>query len=464
MTMPAGNSEPPRAERRGWLEKLVFRPVPLWLLLLSLLLGAVVLIGFGALVRSGLDGGRRFGVLSDAAVAIASIPATLKEALSAPNAMLSPEAREALPDGWARGAGSEYRDDGFALISRYAPERRRSIVQLVRVRDGQVLREYAPDIADINRRSSLETSQFDLTRDRAPDRYRMIHPELMPDGGLIFQGTSPLVRIDACGRVMWTLDGIFHHSIERDAEGNIWVATTSPRPTRPRVSERFQEDGIALVSPQGRVLRGESLLAIFARNGMAWLYEGRPYNDDPFHVNDVQPVFESGPYWRRGDLFLSLRNMSLVMLYRPSTGRVLWWRQGPWHGQHDVNILDDHRISIFDNNIAAGRPGDYLRGPNQILVYDFTSGRVSAPLAAALSRHSIGTITEGRATPLPNGDFLVEESNYGRLLRMTPAGGLRWQYISADADRRRYLLNWSRYLDPQSYAASIQAAVSAPCG
>ena len=36
--------------------------------------------------------------------------------------------------------------------------------------------------------------------------------------------------------------------------------------------------------------------------------------------------------------------MSLIALYRPSTGRILWTRAGPWSAQHDVSILDDHRI------------------------------------------------------------------------------------------------------------------------
>ena len=59
---------------------------------------------------------------------------------------------------------------------------------------------------------------------------------------------------------------------------------------------------------------------------------------------------KDGPYWRKGDLFLSLRSPSTVMLYRPATNKVIWRKDGPWSKQHDVDILDDHRISIFNNN------------------------------------------------------------------------------------------------------------------
>ena len=64
----------------------------------------------------------------------------------------------------------------------------------------------------------------------------------------------------------------------------------------------------------------------------------------------------TGPDWKKGDLFLSLRNVSAVLLYRPSTDQIVWMKRGPWIGQHDVDILDDHRIGIYDN--AAENRGE----------------------------------------------------------------------------------------------------------
>src|SRR5690606_7627779 len=128
---------------------------------------------------------------------------------------------------------------------------------------------------------------------------------------------------------------------------------------REQVSPRFVEDGIAKLSPSGKILLTRSLPRILKDNGLAHLFEGYPYNDDPFHLNDIEPVPGSGPNWARGDVFLSIRNLSLVALYRPSTGRILWWRQGPWLSQHDVTILDDHRIGIIDNHAVSGYPRNY---------------------------------------------------------------------------------------------------------
>jgi hypothetical protein len=88
------------------------------------------------------------------------------------------------------------------------------------------------------------------------------------------------------------------------------------------------------------------------------------YNDDPTHLNDIQPVLADGPYWKKGDLFVSLRNISSIMLYRPSTDQIVWMKRGPWLSQHDVDILDDHRISVYDNNVQdRGAGGCFSMAP-----------------------------------------------------------------------------------------------------
>jgi hypothetical protein len=74
------------------------------------------------------------------------------------------------------------------------------------------------------------------------------------------------------------------------------------------------------------------------------------YSDDPLHLNDLEPALTDGPCRRRGDLFLSLRNVAAVILYRLSENRVVWLRQGPWANKLDVASVDDRHISVFNNN------------------------------------------------------------------------------------------------------------------
>ena len=63
------------------------------------------------------------------------------------------------------------------------------------------------------------------------------------------------------------------------------------------------------------------------------------FDKDPIHLNDIQPVNFDGGFWKKGDVFLSLRHQSMILLYRPSTNEIIWKGTGPFFLQHDVDIL-----------------------------------------------------------------------------------------------------------------------------
>lgn len=451
-------------EPRG-IERVLLARMPIWFLLLLLTAAVIGAILFGSVVKGVAEHSPRYGRLGKLAYYIASTPQTLRQLVVSPEPALAPETRQRLPAGFWSPAGQP-RDPGFLLLARYAPEDSRFVVELVRLADGKVLHRYVPPIDALVRQSDVNSPLFDAHL-HTGKRYRMQHPLLMPDGGLAFHGTeTPLVRIDACGRLLWKVRGIFHHAIERDAQGNIWAGITADRTRYPRATDRFREDGIALVSPDGRLLYRKSLIDIFADNSLSGLWAARPYTDDPFHLNDIEPVLTDGPYWKKGDVFLSLRHLSMVLLYRPATGRVLWWRQHAWFNQHDVVIVGPQTISVFDNHVRTGKPGsfpDWVEGYNQVIYADLGTGAIASPYKDALRKRDVRTIFEGRGTPLPGGDLFVEEANYGRILRLKPDGTIRWRYISADGAGRRFTLAWSRYLDPSRFQSAIGNAIAARC-
>lgn len=434
-------------------------------MLLLLLLGAVLTVAFGAMVRSAMIDGRTDGLVLD----IASTPRTLKHLFRqrvAKGGDFRPSvdgAYQALPGGFTRNAAQPFVDPGYMLLTAFDEAQRRPVLQLIRLSDGRLMRTYRPDITAINARSTFTSALIDLKRDRDVSRNLMMHPLLMPNGDLVIHDSSPLARVDACGRVKWVVDGIFHHSVEPAADGSLYAVYRYPTPRLPGAAPTFNDEAIAHVSADGKLLGLERIADILDRNGLGMLWRGHPYTDDPFHLNDVQPALRSGPYWQRGDLFLSLRNLSLVMLYRPSTGQVLWHRLGPWSMQHDVAILDDHRISLFDNDLRFAAPEGVVDGTNRIPVYDFATDRVRFPYAAAMQANHVATRTQGRQLPMPNGDIIIEETERGRLLRLAPDGTVRWRYIAADSQMHRLQLRWSRYLDPVSDGPAIQATENARC-
>ena len=458
---PSPTGAKPQDQPPNGLERLLYRPVPLWLPLAIFFLMAALGLAYGALILHVTRGGTAPGWLQRPALAAAastsllwSLPERARNPfLSPPDAPGPPPARPGL-------TRYGFSDPGFLLAPSYDPERRRPLVRLIRLRDGAVVREYAPDVRPLQAEAErLSTPATDVRG--VP--FWIGHPELLDDGSILFKGNNLLVRLDACNRVAWTRFG-FHHSIERAAEGQFWIAMVHRTPMRRGAGPAYRSEAIALVSEDGEILRSETLDEIFARNGLAPLVHGREYSNDPYHLNDIEPVLEDGRYWKRGDLFLSLAHQSMILLYRPSTGRILWRRTGPWMVQHDVNILDDRRIAIFDNRVSLDAAGPVVIGNSRELVVDFATGTISSPWETAFRRLAVRASSNGRGTVLSGGDIVIEESMSGEAMRVNARGDVRWRYLNTDQAGRRYRLFWSRYLDPARYARGVAAATTARCG
>jgi hypothetical protein len=136
------------------------------------------------------------------------------------------------------------------------------------------------------------------------------------------------------------------------------------------------------------------------------------------------------------------------MLYRPSTDQIVWMKRGPWISQHDVDILDDHRIGIYDNAVESrslAKP--YFASWSQVMVYDFATGRISLPLEQAMRRNNFRTWVEGLFTQLPDGSTLIEDQTEGRLMIFRRDGSIAAQYFNRAKDGELYHLGWSRYIN-----------------
>ena len=319
------------------------------------------------------------------------------------------------------------------------------------------------ELIDLSRRKTVH--HWQLEREKNGPFY------LLPDGSLITilrrAGEKGLntIRLDACSNVEWEKRFRIHHSIERDADGNFWAPLRSKdRPLKkPGLVRPLKKPELVKFSPSGDALTRIALDDVLARNGYRHLVdrmnpEGRK---EWVHVNDVEPVLRDGPFWRRGDLFVSLRNPSVVLLYRPATDEVVWLRQGPWRQQHDVDIVSDSEISVFSNNaVRTGFDPSRVLGANEVYVYDFATDEARSPWREAMRRHDVRTKTMGGATLFDDGGLMVEEHDYGRILRLSADGALLWSYVNRAPNGQLYMLGWSRYLDAE-YGAEVMRSVAA---
>jgi hypothetical protein len=440
-----------KADRTGVIPGLLFSRVEMWVVLLLLIVGCALAIGFGAAVLEAerqKDGRGRF---SNAVLAVAEIPLTAKS-------MLHADARfhvwdsgryKSKPSGWSFPSGPITGLDGYILLSRYDGTDKREKLELVSLPSMRTVYSWPVNGSDLRKKITRSPSIEPISWDNG--YFVPVHPWLEENGDLIIKNFYAAIRVNPCGKPLWTLqDAAYHHSIEPDAEGNLWIPSTFERPSIASVSETFQDNRISEVSPSGKLLFARSVAQILIRHGYAnWLFS-IPY-DDPTHLNDIQPVLADGPYWKKGDLFLSLRNISTIMLYRPSTDEIVWFKRGPWIDQHDVDILDDHRISVYDNDAQARTAGTPLiASSSQVMVYDFTTGKVTLPLQRAMNDNGVRTLTEGLFTQLPGGSTLIEDPNEGRLLIFRADGATAAQYINRAKDGWLYHLGWSRYIDRAS--------------
>lgn len=422
------------------------------------------MVAFGTLVLDGERETNRFGALAQAALDVAEIPDTVKELAKGDTSMqaFQPDRFADKPAGWtiAPDAGLP----GYVLLSHYDGDRQRHVVQLVALADGAVKHEWLPDADTLLQGAPRESHLIEPTLWNTR-HYRAIHPYLAPSGELLIKDhQSYLYALDPCGKKLWEQTGIlFHHSTESDGEGGYWIPGYADPSGIERVAPDFVDDALVHVGPKGDILWQKSVTQILLDHGMEYdLFGAGRYQKDPVHLNDIEPVLADGPYWNKGDLFLSFRHLSMILLYRPATDEVLWYQQGPWLAQHDVDILDDHRIGVFNNDAYDKGTGARVYGVNEITVHDFATGADSDPWKAAFEGADVHTLFEGLFTALPGDVAMIEEENSGRLLFARTDGSVLAEFINKGKDGKLYRLGWSRYM-AQSDGDAALASLNGSC-
>jgi hypothetical protein len=440
----------------------MFKKIEIWILYLTILLSILFAIGFGVLVRQGIEGATKFGsiditTLSKPAVFIVRLPEQILRILLKPNPyrVSDPwdDEREFFKqDGFD---GTPNSKESYLLLSRYDGDLQEGVVELVDLRTFEIFHTWNPDIDAFNDLVEQVDEFENLERDANNKRSMLYHPNLTNHGGLLFQ---PLRQIDACSNLMFqNTHDAFHHSIETDIDGNIWTPSRIYPQSLPiekvgrdiREEGGFDDDAIVKLSPNGRILFEKSVSQIFIENDLEYLLFSvgvKTFDFDPIHLNDIQPVNFDGEFWKKGDVFLSLRHQSMVLLFRPSTNEMIWKGTGPFFHQHDVDILDEHRISIFNNNSKDFVNGDVVDGHNEVIIYDFKTNEYSSYLQDSLIENDLRTIAEGRSQILTNGDLFIEESNFARTLYFNADGSLRWTHVNRAKDGNVYKVGWSRIL------------------
>ncbi len=270
-------------------------------------------------------------------------------------------------------------------------------------------------------------------------------PFMLKDSSLIFhsQYLGFVYKIDKNSKFIWKSKRLTHHSLEVDSYGNFWTCSYDFENQKKNLY-KYRDDAIYGLDKNGNEIFFKSLSQVFKENKLfKSLIESSPIRNtksglDPFHLNDVQPVFKNGKNWKKDDLFLSIRDKSMVLLYRPVSNEIVWYKIGPWNKQHDVNIENDSIISIFNNN--ASFFDNKVSSSSSIMFYDFTSDETRNKFQGLFS-----SATEGRQTIMED-QILIEETNAGLYYLLGNEENLIGKFyvpFALDSSRAQYP-SWSR--------------------
>ena len=454
----------PAVVRRS-LKKVLRARVEFWIVAILLPLAA---LGFGAFMEDGVESTPVGGALGRLAFRIGVTPKNLYRRFFGDPVVqgLANEQRfhgeagltfanPAPPGGGRRiftlpGTTRKDGDAGYLVVARFVPF--------------SEVTEPAPEPPEFH---PVVIEIIDLHRRRIVHSWKPLYDDdrlrfdVLPDGSVVVGGGRMTFRMDACSNVVWRQLLRSHHSYERDVDGNFWSPWHVFPHTIPHANPAFWEDGFIRFSPAGEVLSRIALSGALMRAGHRHLL----YRTQYLRLNDVEPVLQDGPFWRRGDLFVSVRAISVVLLYRPATDEVLWLQAGPWQLQHDVDVVSDSEISVYSNNTFFDENGDErVWGANEVHVHDFATGETRSPWREAMRRHDVRTLRRGGATVFGDGSVMLEEADYGRVLMLSPDGERVWSYVNRASDGKIYEIPSSRWLDAEYGAEVVRSIASSDCG
>jgi hypothetical protein len=301
---------------------------------------------------------------------------------------------------------------------------------------------------------------------------RIMDPLLLPNKEIVYSinGVTGFFKIDSTGKEVWKQTDIaHHHSMNLDADGNIWACSYSKENgnfiiygANYKLDGRkfnFIDNTFSQLDPAtGEILFHKSMAELIAENNLSYLLVQSANTEDPIHLNDVQPALKSSKYYKKGDVFLSMRNISTVFHYRPSNDSLIEVIQGPFATQHDVDYINDSIICFFNNNshtLWQWSPSQWKTVEEPLNTGEFASGitfynlatkEFSAPYDSIFKANQIFTHTEGMQEHLGNGYYFVEEQNSGFIYVLNQNKVIYQSVLKSHHEGYHHLTNWIRII------------------
>jgi hypothetical protein len=303
--------------------------------------------------------------------------------------------------------------------------------------DGRVLHEWRRPYSSVwNETAKVKKPQ--------PDAYVYFRKvKMFANGDLlaIYEGVGDtpygygMVKLDRNSNVLWRFLDYTHHDFDVGPDGRIYVLThdfsKTPTPDFDNLQNPRIEDSLVVLSPDGRELQRIPLLEPVAKSRYRHLvHTVSSYSvGDPLHTNDVDVISKAAarnfPYGKPGQVLISFRELNAIGVLDLKLKRIMWMARGPWIGQHDPDILPNGNIVLFDNYGQFEGAG----GASRVMEFNPRNMTIVWQYAGDAGNRFDSNIRSEQQR-LANGNTLIVESNAGRILEVTPAGRIVWQFVN----------------------------------
>lgn len=401
---------------------------------------------YGWMVKHIEKGDKKFGLLTKPVKSLYAFPELFKKSVEEVKTL--PKTFVKTPENFE--AINRLENDVVALIT-YSDKNNTRSIDLINLRNDSVLHHWS------------------VKNPFKKDHHRIVHPILLANNHIIYSFMGKAIhRIDAESNLVWKQDRIeSHHSMNFDDNGDLWICSYDAKVW---ISTGYYDINgktifyldqyITKIDPEtGNKLFHKSIADILKENNLSNYLIKSANTKDPIHLNDVQPALKTTQYYNKGDLFLSLRQPSIVIHYRPETNKVIDIIEGPFVSQHDVDFYENNALVLFNNNSHTLGNKESMKPPrdsskliysgnfhSDIIKYDFESKSSVILHDSLFKAHELFTHTEGLMEYLAPNTIFVEEQNSGVLWIFENNKVIYKNVLQSQHEGYHHLPNWTRII------------------
>ena len=261
-----------------------------------------------------------------------------------------------------------------------------------------------------------------------------------------------ILRMDKDSNIVWENIGYYHHEIDID-DGKIYALSYRLEDSFPKFNDTddyyFMHDEIEIIDLEsGETLEKYSLPDGFVGTkfedylNSARLYMGFQHFDleygkgfDVLHSNSVEYIDQNeAAGWgiaEEGDLLISMRGPSLLALFRPDEGKIIWAERNIWRNQHYARMAGEGVIRVYDNE-GAGKiqDGEFVNIP-RIVDYNITKDAAEVLFFEPELYKIFSSYWRGHYVELGDNNWLVNFPESGRIMQVVN-GELVWEFRLTD--------------------------------